>query len=200
MTLRFFHPVLCTYCTFQVQKAQVQTCTQATQTHPSRKCFERVGEVEKISVLSVFQLISGQTIYDGPATIELQSFSVFSAMLWCRPLPDKAWWEGGWGGEGIENWINLSHQGRLAPESFGYSINHLSFTCSLPLLSLLLFFFFKLTFSCLHLNAWLLRDKVKRDTKARVSHSHTRPWVFIIYLDLFVLVDCKLSMSVLKNI
>lgn len=31
----------------------------------------------KISALSAFQLLSGQTIYDGPATIELQSFSVF---------------------------------------------------------------------------------------------------------------------------
>lgn len=33
--------------------------------------------MEKIGVLSLFQLLSGQTINDGPATIELQSFSVF---------------------------------------------------------------------------------------------------------------------------
>lgn len=46
-------------------------------THPFQKCLRRVAEVEKIGVLSLFQLLSGQTINDGPATIELQSFSVF---------------------------------------------------------------------------------------------------------------------------
>ena len=44
---------------------------------PSQKRLQRMGEVEKIRVLSLFQHLSGQTINDGPVTIELQSYSVF---------------------------------------------------------------------------------------------------------------------------
>lgn len=52
------------------------------------------------------------------------------------PSTSRQSWAGGWGSG---NWINLSHRGKMAPESFGYSINHLSFTCSLPLLCLIIY-------------------------------------------------------------
>lgn len=91
---------------------------------------------ERRSTLSPIQLHSRQTIYDGPATIELQSFSAFPICFdaldfQTRLGVGKRGWERG----GAADWINLSHGGGMAPESFGYSINHLSFTCCLPSLA-----------------------------------------------------------------
>lgn len=68
----------------------------------------------------------------------------------------KKGWECGSGGD----WINLSHRGEMAPESFGYSINHLSFTCSFPLLRLIISL---CSFpSCFHGNASLQWEGVDR--------------------------------------
>lgn len=97
-----------------------------THIHPKSDYWGR-ERWKKISVLSLFQLLSGQTINDGPATIVLQSFSVF------RLCFDAVYFQTRLDGMGGKNWINLIHKGRMAPESFGYSIKHLSFTLSLSL-------------------------------------------------------------------
>lgn len=105
---------------------QPNRCKHAqTYTHPSLKWLQRVEEVQKIRVLSVFQLLSRQTINDGPAIIELQSFSVF------RRCADAIYFQTKLCGT-AGNWINWSHKGRMTPESFGYPINRLSFTWTFP--------------------------------------------------------------------